>query len=238
MTDTAEQSASALSLTPELVALTVQPKPDLGFEPGWTLLSEEELDALAARHDEEAGDDPVWIFAYGSLIWKPDFDAVDHRRATAYGWHRSFCLKMNRWRGSPEQPGLMMALESGGRCDGVIYRLRDEDRRAQLRRVLYREVRFHQTTEMARWVTVRTDEGAMRALTFWAGPTGERVASGLPLEEVAPILARACGPVGSCAEYLHNTVKHLEEFGIRDRNLWELQKLVAEEIRAIHPQAA
>ena len=241
MTDLTEPNAptpSPLSLTPELVALTIRPEPELGPEPGWTALTEEELDALARRYHDESHGEPLWVFAYGSLIWKPDFDAVDHRRASAYGWHRSFCLKMTRWRGSPEQPGLMMALERGGRCDGVIYRICDEDRHAQLRRMLYREVRFRENTGMARWVNVHTPAGKIKALTFWAGPTGERIASRLPLEEVAPILARACGHVGSCAEYLHNTVRDLEEFGIRDRNLWRLQQLVAEEIRAIHERAA
>ena len=243
MTEPTDRSAppssqSSLSLTPELVALTIRPEPELDPEPGWTLMSDAELDALARETCEASLGAPLWVFAYGSLIWKPDFDATDHMRATAYGWHRSFCLKMTRWRGSPEHPGLMMALERGGRCDGVIYRLRDEDREAQIRRVLFREIRFRENVAMARWVTVHTAKGKLRVLTFWAGPTGERIASRMPLEEVAPILARACGHVGSCAEYLHNTVRHLEDFGIRDRNLWRLQELVAEEIKAIHQRAA
>lgn len=223
-----------MALTPELVALSLRPEPDLGLEPDRTLLSEAELDELARHHHGLCGDAPFWVFAYGSLIWKPDFDAVDQMRATAYGWHRSFCLKMRRWRGSPDQMGLMMALEPGGRCDGVIYRLPEENRLQQVRRVLYREVRFRETRTMARWMPVHTAAGRMRALTFWAGPSGARVARKLPLEEVARILARACGHAGSCAEYLYNTVAHLEAFGIRDRNLWHLQELVARELRNLH----
>ncbi|MEF2074311.1 gamma-glutamylcyclotransferase [Consotaella aegiceratis] len=225
---------SPLSLTPELVALTIRPMPELSPEPGWTQLTDDELDALAQRTAEESQGEPLWIFAYGSLIWKPDFDAVEEMRGTAYGWHRSFCLKMNRWRGSPEQPGLMMALERGGRCDGILYRISDDDREAQLRRVLFREVRFREIVDMARWVPVHTAAGRVRALTFWAGPTGSHTARKLPPERVASILARACGHAGSCAEYLYNTVSHLEEFGIRDRNLWRLQQLVAQEIRTVH----
>ncbi|MBJ3774333.1 gamma-glutamylcyclotransferase [Acuticoccus mangrovi] len=226
-------------LTPELVALSIRPEPDHGPEPGWTLLSDDDLDAFAHRVDEENGRaEPIWVFAYGSLIWKPDFESIGHMRASAFGWHRSFCLKMTRWRGSPEQTGLMMALERGGRCDGVIYRLSEEDRLGQIRRVLRREIRFEQNVDMARWVKVQTEDGPRMALTFWAGPTGERVASKLPLEDVAHILARACGSVGSCAEYLYNTVAHLEEFGIRDRNLWRLQELVAHELRTIHGAGA
>ncbi|WP_205962229.1 gamma-glutamylcyclotransferase [Paracoccus siganidrum] len=223
-----------MSLTPELVALTLRPEPDLGPEPGWTPLTEAELDELSRRVEAECGDGPLWLFAYGSLIWKPDFDATDHRRASAFGWHRSFCLKMNRWRGSPRQYGLMMALERGGRCDGVIYRLPDRDRLAQIRRVLFREIRFHQNIGMLRWIPVRTETGHARALVFWAGPKGDRIASRMPLDQVAHVLARACGPAGSCAEYLFNTVQHLREFGIHDRNLWRLQDLVAQEIRALH----
>lgn len=223
-----------MRLTPDHVALSIRPEPDLGPDPGRTQLSDEELDALARRYDAECGEAPLWVFAYGSLIWKPDFDAVDQLRAAAYGWHRSFCLKMTRWRGSPQQLGLMMALEPGGRCDGLIYRLRDEDRIQQVRRVLFREVRFREHREMVRWIPVHTHRGRLRAMTFWAGPRGERVLSKLPPERVAHILARACGPAGSCAEYLYNTVAHLQQHGIRDRNLWHLQELVAREIETLH----
>lgn len=223
-----------MALTPELVALTMRAEPDLGPEPGWTPLADTELDLLAHDFHRSCGDEPLWLFAYGSLIWKPDFDAVDHRRATAFGWHRSFCMKMSRWRGTPEQPGLMMALERGGRCDGVIYRLPDEERVSQIRRVLYREIRFRENVKMARWIRVHTAGGTGRALVFWAGPTGERIASRLPLEEVAQTLARACGHAGSCAEYLFNTVAHLEEYGIHDRRLWRLQELVARKIEQLH----
>ena len=224
-------SPCVMSLTEELVARTIRELPDLGPEPGWTLLSEDELDAVAHDLHEQSHHEPLWVFAYGSLIWKPDFDAIDHRRASAYGWHRSFCMKMRRWRGTPETPGLMMALERGGRCDGVIYRMPDDDRDAQIRRMVRREIRFHQNVHMVRWINVRTAEGKVRVMVFWAGPKGERIASRLPLDRVAHILARACGSAGSCAEYLFNTVSHLAEHGIYDRNLWRLQELVADEIR-------
>lgn len=223
-----------MSLTPRHVTLTLKPLPDLGPEPGWTPLSDDELDVLAHRLHEECGDRPLWVFAYGSLIWKPEFDAIDHQRATAFGWHRSFCMKMTRWRGTPGQPGLMMALEPGGRCDGIIYRLPNDERAPQVRRMLQREIRFRENVRMSRWIQVHTPSGKNRVLVFWAGPTGERIVSRMPLEDVARILARACGPAGSCAEYLFNTVTHLEEYGIHDRRLWRLQQLVAQEIDEIH----
>ena len=203
------------------------------YDPRWRMLDDGDLDLLAARLTAGRAR-PIPIFAYGSLIWKPDFDAEDHCRASAYGWHRSFCLKMHRWRGSPQHMGLLMALERGGRCDGVIYRVRAEDRLDQIRRMLRREIRFRENRDMVRWIRVRTAEAPRRVMVFWAGPHGPRIVSRLPLEQVAGILAPACGPVGSCAEYLFNTVRHLEEFGIHDRNLWHLQKLVAAEIERLH----
>jgi len=229
-----QDPASGMALTPELVALSIRPEPDLGPDPSRRELGKAELDALTDRYDRECGEEPCWVFAYGSLIWKPEFPPAEQLRATAYGWHRSFCLKMTRWRGSPEQVGLMLALERGGRCDAVIQRLPDRDRWDHLRAVLHREVRFREHREMSRWIPVRTPAGPRRALAFWCGPVGERVMRKLPLEEVAQILARACGHAGSCAEYLYNTVAHLDEHGIRDRNLWRLQELVAEEIAGLH----
>jgi cation transport protein ChaC len=160
------------------------------------------------------------------------------RRATAIGWHRSFCMELTAWRGTPEQPGLMMALDRGGRCDGVAFRLPDETRLDDLIKMVRREIIFQEDLDMVRWVDVRTETGKLRALVFWAGPKhGNGISLKLPLERVAFVLARACGYAGSCAEYLYNTVSHLEALGIRDRNLWRLQQLVAEEIIAIHGAA-
>ncbi len=223
-----------MALTPRHVELSLRPEPDHGPAPNRTPIGEEELEALARRLDAECGSDPLWVFAYGSLIWKPDFEEIGRLRATAYGWHRSFCLTMNRWRGSPEQIGLMLALLPGGRCDGIIVRLPEAERVQQFKRLILREIPFREFREMVRWIHVHTPEGRKRALVFWAGPRGERVIGKRPLEEVAWILARACGHIGSCAEYLYNTVSHLDEFGIRDRNLWRLQELVAREIAQIH----
>ncbi len=224
----------AMLLTPELVALSIRPEPDLGTEPSLTVHTEEEYDALGREYDEACGDGPFWVFAYGSLIWRPEFESVEHRRATAFGWHRTFCLRMTRFRATPEQPGLMLALGRGGRCDGIIYRLPEEDREKHVRSVFVREARFRESLRAVRWITVQTETGKTRALVFWAGPEGERVMHNLTPEETASILARACGSRGSCAEYLYNTVAHLEEHGIRDRHLWHLQELVAKELTALH----
>jgi len=223
-----------MSLTSELVALCHREEADPGPDGSWTQLNDEDYRTIASRLSGEADKGPLWVFAYGSLIWKPAFESVERQRASAFGWHRSFCLDIRRWRGSTEQPGLMMALEKGGRCDGVIYRLPDGDKPAQIERLLRREVDDHESVSSVRWLPVRTAQGPLRALGFWVGVTGRGTSLNQPLETVAKVLARACGHVGSGAEYLYNTVSHLEEFGIHDRNLWRLQKLVADEISSIH----
>ncbi len=227
-----------MSLTPELVALCARAEIDHGIGTRRTPLSDDDFAALAHRLHDESLAGPLWLFAYGSLIWKPDFDAVEKRRATAFGWHRSFCLEIDNWRGSPALPGLMMALDRGGRCEGIAYRLTEKDRRAQIDRMIRREIGAREDRHMVRWIDVKTADGPVRALVFWAGPRGPGTALKLPLEEVAWTLARACGFIGSCAEYLYQTVAHLEQHGIRDRNLWRLQHLVAEEIAALHLRKA
>ncbi len=219
-----------MSLTPELVARCQRPEPDPGPNPGFTAIEPEELHTLTTRLLEDLAGEDLWLFTYGSLIWQPSFSFAEHRPGTIHGWHRAFCIEQKRWRGSPQQPGLMMALERGGSCDGVAYRLPDGEQREHIRNLVGREITMREDLGMVCWVTVRTDTGPLRALVFWAGPKGDGIALKLPLERVAWVLARACGHVGSCASYLYNTVAKLEEFGIHDRNLWRLQELVAEEI--------
>ncbi|WP_209891224.1 gamma-glutamylcyclotransferase [Rhizobium leguminosarum] len=219
-------------LTPELVALTLRDVLDDGPEPGWTPLSEVELDCLVDRIEREAGGEPIWVFAYGSLIWNPEFEPAARMPAFAYGWHRSFSLRIERWRATSEQPGLMMALERGGRCDGVVLRLSEERRRQDLGALVAREIKYHEVAAMVRWVRVQTPEGMKNALTFWASTRRSGLTKPLPRQTTAELIANACGQGGSCAQYLHNTIVDLEAEGIRDRNLWHLQALVAEQIKA------
>lgn len=227
----------AMSLTPELVALCERDEPEFTSDRG-TRLSDQDYADLALRLANEAGNAPLWLFAYGSLIWKPVSDSLEQKQATAFGWHRSFCLPLRSWRATPQQPGLMMALERGGRCDGVLYRLPDISRVSQIDKLLRREVGALKDVASIRWLQVRTDRGSEKALAFWVGPSGEEVSPRLPLETVAGTIARACGHMGSCADYLSQTVLHLDRYGIRDRNLWRLQMLVADEVRALHAMPA
>lgn len=176
----------------------------------------------------------TWIFAYGSLLWNPACAFVEMRSGLLRGWHRSFCLGWNtRWRGSVENPGLMLALDRGGVCKGALYRLPPDAVEANVELLCRREMSHKPSSFPPRWVTVESEAGPVRAVTFCIDRKSGRYVSGLDEEAVADVLARAVGSRGSMAEYLFHTVRHLEEMGIRDHHLWRLQELVAERIEAL-----
>lgn len=226
------QKERQLSLTAELVARVERMEPDPGPDPGTSDHTEAEYDAVVEALLSEYTPGELWIFAYGSLIWNPEFESLESRGATAGGWHRSFCLKLTRWRGTRELPALMLALDRGGSCKGVAYRLPAKDHFGQIGLLVRRELDANPPTNVPRWISVKTKGGTLRALTFVADPDGRAYAGRLSLERVAHVLARAAGHWGSTAQYLFRTVTMLEQHGIRDRNLWRIQSLVAQEIEA------
>lgn len=227
---TGRMAARALHLTEALVARVERQEAEHPGARGLPYIEEGAFATHAARLLEQAGEGPVWTFAYGSLIWKPAFEAVAAMPCTLHGWRRSFCIHLESWRGTPEEPGLMLALARGGSCRGVAYRLPDEGRGAAMEALLRREIGYEVDLASVRWLTVRGAAGPFKALVFYAAPLDPVIHVDLPLAEQARRIARAAGHVGSCAAYLRNTVQHLEDLGIRDRYLWELQRLVAEEI--------
>ena len=181
---------------------------------------------LARRRSPEGG---LWVFAYGSLLWSPEFAFTETRVGTVRGWHRRFCLLQHRFRGTKERPGLVLALERGGLCRGVAFRLDEADPHATLMPVWRREMKGKGYE--ARWVAVATDRGPLTALTFVANRASARYTGRLSDERLADTIAAACGHLGPSAEYLFRTVQACVERGIRDRHLWRLQALVAERLR-------
>jgi cation transport protein ChaC len=223
-----------LHLTDAHIARAERPADRGPDRPDMTPMSDADFDAQARRLLGQIGDGPFWLFAYGSLIWNPAFEHLEHRVATVHGWRRSFCLHMTNWRATPDQPGLMLGLDRGGSCTGVAYRLPDDDRPAQMVRLLKRETYYHEDLPWVRFITCRAGGEVIRALVFYAAPAApDDDLVRLPEPEQARRLARACGFKGSCAAYLLNTVRHLEDLGIRDRYLWRMQHMVADEIDAM-----
>jgi cation transport protein ChaC len=217
-------------LSPELVALCERSEPKQGPEPGLSYFVDEDYHAAATKLLAEAGHGSIWVFAYGSLLWRPAFDAVETRLAEARGWRRNFCMEIRRWRGSPGQPGLMMGLRKGGTCTGVVMQLAHDDRLAQLVLLLKRETDAEEDLHSVRWIEADTAQGPVQALACWAEPIESRMFVEKPIEEQAYMLARACGSAGSGAAYLHQTVSSLAGLGLDDVYLNKLDELVAQEI--------
>ena len=226
-----------MRLTQRHVDLMRREIPDPGQQliEGFRPATDEDYAQIVAEMQRTRPDGPFWLFGYGSLIWRPETAFEDKLVATARGWHRRFCLGWDyRYRGSPETPGLMMALDRGGQCKGVIYRLPEAELEAELHKLIRREMSMVPSAFPWRWIDVVTGEGPKRALTFAMDRSSKRYVAGLSDEQLADVLATAIGHRGSMAEYLFSTVASLEAFGIRDRNLWKLQELVADRIEARH----
>lgn len=223
-----------MALTSDLVALCHRDVPEPPPNPDLVRFSDADYDTAAAEVLARMGDDPIWVFAYGSLMWKPAGDVAEQRLSTAFGWHRSFCIELRSWRGSPDQPGLMMALRRGGSCTGIAQRPLGDDRHEVMVKLLQREIGGPVGYAALKLIDLYSDGGPRRALYFYADPPEVADKPELPLEKVASILARACGHAGSGADYLFRTVAALQAVGIIDPRLWQLQQLVANEIKTIH----
>jgi cation transport protein ChaC len=163
------------------------------------------------------------LFAYGSLIWRPDFDYIDHRLARVQGFHRSLRMRSRINRGCFEQPGLVLALLSGGSCRGLVYRVPASDGEAVMRKLWEREM----VTGVyePRWLHCETAEGPMRALAFTLSRHSPSWTGELSDTELVHIFTHARGRYGTTLEYLMRTVQGLREHGIRDAELerqWHL----------------
>ncbi|ESY71918.1 gamma-glutamylcyclotransferase [Mesorhizobium sp. M1050] len=218
-----------MALTEELVARTMRAVEDAGPTPGMVYMTDADYARVRDEVLASAPVGPTRLFAYGSLLWNPVGELRGGERAVATGWHRSFCFTVKRFRGTVERPGLMMALDRGGQCQGMVFEIA-EPVAANLEALLRREMTVLPAVNVPRWLRVRTGDGLCRALGFVVDPANPRYAGKLDKQVIAATLATAVGHWGSGAEYLFATIRHLETCGIRDRNLWRLQELVAEEI--------
>jgi len=204
-----------MALTPDLVARVHRDIEDPGPEPALNYHTDEDYGALVAGLMRSRPATPhMWLFAYGSLIWKPEIEHVESRQGTARGWHRAFCFRVTRFRGTKEQPGLMMSLDRGGQCQGVLFRLRPENLESQLQKPVRREITAKPPNNIPRWISVGTDHEIVSAIALVMNRHSRVYVGRLSPEKVADTLAVACGHWGSGAEYLHNTVAHLQEHGI------------------------
>jgi glutathione-specific gamma-glutamylcyclotransferase len=225
----------SLKLTPELVARAHRVVPTLPLPDYLTPRTDadHEADVAAILANRPSGED-FWLFAYGSLLWNPAVDHVDEAPALVHGWHRAFCMTMRGHRGTPDRPGLMMALDRGGQCQGVVLKLPPDKLEDELFRLVRREMPVKRVdgipVQGARWIRAKVGSRTISSLAYVINHRGPSYAGRMNTTEIADVLASSCGPGGSCAEYLYQTVVQLDKRGIRDNKLWKLQALVAERL--------
>ena len=158
----------------------------------------------------------IWVFGYGSLIWDPRFLPLETRPARLIGHRRSFCFWTTRGRGTPERPGLGLAIEPDGELvQGLAYKLNPVSIDEVLEALWLREMGtgvYH-----AEWLNLETTSEDVTAIVFVANHDHPNYCGDLPLEEQARIISGAKGPRGWSYEYLGNLVKEFHRLGIRDK---------------------
>jgi glutathione-specific gamma-glutamylcyclotransferase len=177
---------------------------------------------IAALRDRT---EPVWIFAYGSLMWDADFPRAETEPALLRGYHRSFCLYSYDYRGTRTRPGLTLGLDRGGACRGIVLRLPPEMLAEAVDRLWAREMTAPRVYDM-RLLPVRTASGSRMAFAFTVRRDHADYAGRLPPEAAARIIADAVGRRGACRDYLADTVDHLAGLGIADSSLQRLANCV------------
>jgi cation transport protein ChaC len=174
------------------------------------------------------GAEPVWIFAYGSLLWDPEFRDFAVESAWLRGYHRSFCVYSYDYRGTLARPGLTLGLDRGGSCRGMVLRLAPESLPDALDRIWRREM-SGRPVYAARLLAVTTASGTRNALAFTVLRHGPDYAGRLPPDRAARVILDAVGRRGACREYFETTLRRLDELGLADRRL----RLLAERVAAL-----
>jgi cation transport protein ChaC len=194
---------------------------------GTRLLSQEERARSLQEMLRQRPEGPVWLFGYGSLIWNPTIHYVESRFARVEGWQRDFCLSTPVGRGTPENPGLVLALDEGGSCEGVAFRIAEDVLSQELSLVWRREMLTG--AYIPRWLSLHDEEGRAfgSGIAFTVNREGPQYAD-LEEAEVVRCLATASGHLGSAAEYLFQTHEGLMRLSIQDPLIDHLAKLVQE----------
>ena len=192
------------------------------------LLTDEEFETSRANVLAQLADhDEMWIFGYGSLIWSPTFDFVEQAVAQLPAHARRFCLWASSGRGTPEQPGLWLALDdarSDELCTGVAFRIDNSVRDQELLMLWRREmVSGAYRPEL---IPVRIDGVMKPCICLLANKSHSRYTGPLEEEVIVSSIALAQGHLGSCREYLYKLVDGLNKLGVTDQDLNKLTEKV------------
>jgi cation transport protein ChaC len=211
-------------LTAERIEQIVSDARKAGYD--FFLTAEQRAASLRQALTRYTPGDDAWIFAYGSLMWNPALEFVESSPCVVQGWHRSFCFWTPLGRGTPELPGLMLALERGGSCEGIAYRLAPEQVESELAILWNREILagYYQPE----WVPATLRDGrTVTAVTFEVDAGHCQYCGDLPIEKQAHHIAFAEGRRGACRDYLANTAAHARALGIHESYIEDMVARVA-----------
>jgi cation transport protein ChaC len=181
----------------------------------------------------DAGD--LWVFGYGSLMWRPGFDYLERHHARLIGAHRALCVYSFVHRGTPEKPGLVFGLDNGGACRGIAYRVAAAKRMETIEYLRARE----QVTMVYRevWRSVQIDDEPKRrieALCYMVDRGHEQYAGRLSIAEQLHLVRQGHGRSGPNRDYVIDAVASIEALGYRET---ELHRLV-EQLKGAHELGA
>lgn len=163
----------------------------------------------------------LWVFAYGSLLWNPGFDHVERARGLVRGYHRSLCVYSHVHRGTPERPGLVLGLDRGGACRGLVYRVRGQDRLATLAYLRAREQPTAVYIETNLRVTLDNRQ-VVHAVAYVVDRKHPQYSGRLPVDTMRDHVIAGVGFSGLNSEYVLASHRMLLELGVRDATLEEL----------------
>ena len=162
----------------------------------------------------------LWVFGYGSLLWRPGFDYLEKHRARVFGYHRSLCVWSWHHRGQPENPGLVFGLDAGGSVLGMAYQIASSAKDATLEYLYGREMIGK--IYAPRLVRAETKSGSVQALTFTVDRKHHQYAGRLPFTKALAVVRAAQGKSGHNREYVLKTASTLDDLAVRDTTMERL----------------
>ncbi len=165
----------------------------------------------------------LWVFAYASLVWRPEFEAAEQRMAKVHGYHRCLNMYSRVNRGTPERPGLVFALMPGGSCTGLVLRLPHHQVEATMPTLWAREM--PNPVYDPQWLRAETAQGPVPALAFTLSRRSPNHTGPLSDAQYRDIFEHARGRYGSTLDYARQTLHGLRAHGIEDRSLARLLQL-------------
>src|SRR5215469_8136687 len=180
----------------------------------------------------------LWVFGYGSLMWRPGFEFIERVPARLVGEHRALCVYSFDHRGTPEKPGLVLGLDRGGACRGVAFRVAAMLRGSTVEYLRSREQTTHVYREVMRSVWLDNEaRQRVSALTYVVDRSHVQYAGRLPIAEQLRIVQQGHGRSGNNRDYVLSTVRAIEDQGFRDPQLHQLALMLHEEPRSLHAVA-